>query len=271
MKQNKINTVVKMSVIVTYIGMILVNALANILPINGVNTGQVSDSYPNLFAPTGLTFAIWGIIYLLLAFYSVYQIGFLQKDKSIIKAELLNKVGILFSVSSIANMIWIFSWHYRILPLSMILMLVILLGLILIAILIKREKLTFTEKILVRIPFSIYFGWITVATIANATTLLVSLKWNRFGISEQVWTILILIVGILIGIITTLKNRDVAYGLVIIWAYFGILIKHQSKEGFASQYPMIILTVTACMILLIITLFIILTKAIHNKNIGTVE
>jgi len=271
MKKYQASTVVKASVLITYIGMIMVNALANIIPFNGMNTGQVSDAYPNLFAPTGLTFAIWGIIYLLLACYTVYQLGFLQKDKNTIKSDLLNKVGILFSISSLANMIWIFSWHYRILPLSMLLMLVILLCLIFIVTLIKREKLTFTEKILVRIPFSIYFGWITVATIANATALLVSLNWNRFGISEQGWTILILIVGILISIITTLKNKDVAYGIVILWAYLGILIKHQSKDGFASQYPMVILTVTACMILLIITLFTILTKAILNKNHNTVK
>lgn len=106
MRQSKTRKLMKVLVLITYLGIVIVNALANILPINGVNTGQVSDSYPNLFAPTGLTFAIWGPIYLLLACYSVYQLGFFQKDKNKIKAELLNKVGILFSISSIANMIW---------------------------------------------------------------------------------------------------------------------------------------------------------------------
>lgn len=266
MKQSKSNIAIKVVIVITFLGMVAVNALANILPINGVNTGQVSDSYPNLFAPTGLTFAIWGLIYLLLAGYSVYQLGLFQKDKNMIKTELLNKVGIWFSISSIANIIWIFSWHYKIIPLSMLLMIVILICLMFIINLIKKESLTFKEKIFIKLPFSIYFGWITVATIANATTLLVSLNWNGFGISEQVWTVLILLIGMLIGILTTLKNRDFAYGLVILWAYIGILIKHLSKDGFAFQYPFVVYTIVACIAMLTIALVYILIKA-NQKSV----
>ncbi|MDD3853890.1 MAG: tryptophan-rich sensory protein [Syntrophomonadaceae bacterium] len=269
MEQSNTSTIVKISVLITYLAMVFVNALANILPINGVNTGQVSDSYPNLFAPTALTFAIWGLIYLLLACFTVYQLGFFQKDKNKIKGELLNKVGILFSISSIANILWIFSWHYRIIPLSMLLMLVILICLIFIISLMKKETLTATEKIFVRMPFSIYFGWITVATIANATVLLVSLNWNGFGIPEQAWTVIILLVGMLIGVSTTLKNNDVAYGLVIIWAYIGILIKHLSKDGFAFQYPTVVYTVISCIALVVITLIYIMIKAHQYKKQNT--
>src|SRR5690606_13691070 len=111
-------------------------------------------------------------------------------------------------------------WHYKIIPLSMLLMLVILICLALITIRINKEKLTTNEKIFIRLPFSVYFGWITVATIANATTLLVDKLGspvNLLGISEVVWTVAILLVGLLIGVITTLKYRDIAYGLVIVW------------------------------------------------------
>lgn len=274
MKYSKTNIVIRITVLVTYLAMVAANALANILPINGVNTGQVSDAYPNLFAPAGITFSIWGIIYLLLAGYSFYQLVLPRMSQNIIDAGLINKVGILFSISSVANMIWIFSWHYRIIALSMLLMLVILICLIVIVKWIKAEKLTTAEKIFVQIPFSIYFGWITVAFIANATTLLVSMNWNGFGISETVWTVAILMVGMGIAVVTILKNRDVAYGLVIIWAYGGILLKHVSKDGFAFQYPAIVYTVAACIFLLIIALAYMLMKTndkskrrLHNTGV----
>ena len=241
---------IKIVVVVTYLVMIVVNALANILPINGIDTGAVSDSYPNLFAPAGLTFSIWGVIYLLLAGHTLYQFGLFQGDKSKVKTELLKKVGIVFSASSVVNAAWIFSWHYGMIGLSVILMLVLLLSLIYINQTILKEKLDQKEKLFIRLPFSVYFGWITVATIANITTLLVDIGWNGFGISESVWTILIILIGLAIGAITMIRNHDIAYGLVIIWAYAGILIKHMSEDGFAGQYSGIITTVIASIVLM---------------------
>lgn len=228
--------------------MIVVNVLANSLPINGVDTGVISDSYPNLFAPAGITFAIWGLIYLLLALFTFYQLGIINKNDEI-STELLNKVGILFSISSIANTIWIFTWHYQVIWLSIVFMLVILISLIKIVNAIKEEKLSSKEKFFVKLPFSIYFGWITVATIANTTTLLVSLNFKGFGISETIWTVLIIIIGAIIGIITLLRNRDYFYGLVIIWAYFGIIIKHTTV--FNSMYPAVVITAIISIVFLI--------------------
>ena len=134
----------------------------------------------------------------------------------------------------------------------MLLMVVILVCLIIINQTINKVNLQFSEKLFIRLPFSIYFGWITVATIANATILLVSLGWDGFGISEPTWTVAIIIIGLIIGIVTMLKNRDITYGLVIIWAYIGILIKHTSPSGFSNQYMQIITTVVVSIILIII-------------------
>lgn len=246
-KQNGI--ALKIITAVTYAAMIAVNAMANALPINGIDTGAVSDAYPNLFAPTGLTFAIWGLIYLLLAGYTIHQFGLFQGDKSTVKTELLRKIDIVFSISSVANFFWIFSWHYRLIPLSMVLMLVILGCLMYITAIIKKETLSNKEKLFIKLPFSIYFGWITVATIANMTTLLVDIGWNGFGISEPIWAIIIIITGFLIGSATMIINKDIAYGLVLIWAYVGILIKHMSQAGFGGSYPSVITTVIACIVL----------------------
>lgn len=256
----KLNSI-SIFVLITYLAMVIVNGLANALPINGMITGDISDSYPNLFAPTGITFIIWGVIYLLLAAHTLYQLGLFRKKSEEVKTVLLKEVGALFAISSVANFAWIFSWHYKIIPLSMLLMLVILVCLGLITIRINKEKLTTNEKIFIRLPFSVYFGWITVATIANATTLLVDKLGspvNLLGISEVVWTVAILLVGLLIAVITTLKYRDIAYGLVIVWAYIGILIKHLTAkplpDGFNSQYPAVIATVIVSLVVLVATL-----------------
>jgi len=252
MAENKTDYLIKVITTASFLVMVIVNILANILPINGQGTGQVSDSYKNLFAPAGLTFAIWGIIYLLLAGYTLYQLGFFNTDESKRKTDLLKKVGFYFSISSITNAAWIFSWHYHVIALSMVLMVIILVCLIVIVQEIIKEELSLREKFFIRLPFSVYFGWITVASIANLTTLLVSLGFDGFGAAGQAWTVIIIAVGLVIGILVMLKHRDIAYGLVIMWAYAGILIKHTSGSGFAGQYPVVITTVVVGIVLLFI-------------------
>ncbi|WP_340819555.1 tryptophan-rich sensory protein [Methanolobus sp. WCC4] len=254
-------TMIRIVVLITFLSMITVNALANILPINGITTGQVSDSYPNLFAPAGLTFAIWGIIYFLLGGYTLYQLGILQGNANDVKPDLLNNIGIIFSISSIANAAWIFSWHYELIPLSMIMMVVILVCLILIDQVINNEQLSKRDYLFIRLPFSVYFGWITVATIANATVLLVSSGWKGYGLAEETWAVMIIVVGFIIGTTTMLKNRDVAYGLVIVWAYAGILLKHVSPEGFGGQYFAVIVTTSVCILLLLVaSMYLVISK-----------
>ena len=253
-------------VLITYLAMIIVNGLANGLPINGMITGDISDSYPNLFAPTGITFIIWGVIYLLLAAHTAYQLGLFRKKGEEVKTALLKEVGILFSISSLANVAWIFAWHYKNILLSLLFMLIILVCLMLIYVRINKETLTANEKVFIRLPFSVYFGWITVATIANATTLLVDKLGspvNLLGISEVVWTVVILLIGLAIGAFTTLKNRDILYGLVIVWAYIGILIKHllAQPDGFNSQYPAVIVTVIISLVMLVASLVFTQLKA----------
>jgi hypothetical protein len=244
------NIYIKIIALITYLGMIIVNALANILPINGISTGEISDKYANLFAPAGLTFSIWGLIYLLLGIYVVYQFFNIK--------EIINKINIYFIVSSIANILWIFSWHYELMFISVLIMIVILYSLIKIVDLLKKEK-----NLLITLPFSIYFGWITVATIANVTTFLVSVNWNGFNLSDQFWTVFILIIGTIIGLLVMLKNKDIAYGLVFIWAYFGIYYKHITF--FNNQYILVIYTVLICIIIFIIGITYLIY--IKNKNL----
>ena len=249
MQKKNVSLPLKLFAVATFIIMLTINVLSVLLPLNGLTPGEVSDSYPNLFAPTGITFSIWGLIYLLLAAYTLYLLGLFHGKEDRVNVELLRKTGIIFSISSLINAAWIFSWHYKIIPLSMVLMALLLICLIDTAMIIDAQKLSEREKLLVRLPFAVYFGWITVAMIANATVLLVSLGWNGFGLPEAVWTIIILAVGTIIGVATLLRFKSLSYGLVLVWAYSGILIKHTSNLGFSNQYPGVVITVSICLVI----------------------
>ncbi|HEY3407499.1 MAG TPA: hypothetical protein VGK53_04935 [Propionicimonas sp.] len=238
-----VKTSVKGLVAFTYVAMIAVNVLANALPINGRTTGAISDAYENLFAPAGLTFAIWGVIYLLLGGHVLYQLGLFHRpdgkggDGESRRVALLERVGMLFSLSSLANVAWILSWHYDLILVSAVLLATMLVLLILITRTILAGDLSPRDRAFVRLPFSVYFGWLTVATIANITVWLVSIGWDGFGIADSTWAVAIIAVGAAIGTLVILRDSDIAYGLVLVWAYLGIWIKHTSATGFNGAYP----------------------------------
>ncbi|MGB5823004.1 MAG: hypothetical protein WBH44_02940 [Proteocatella sp.] len=260
----KRSSVIRIITSSTFLIMIIANIMANSLPINGMNTGQIADSYPNFFAPAGYTFSIWGLIYLLLALHIIYDFGFFKGKSNSVNVRLINKIGIPFSISSVANAAWIISWHYNQLFISLILMFIILIMLIRITNEINKRIMSPREVFFIRIPFGIYFGWITVATIANVTIFLVSIGWRGFGIPEHIWASIILITGMIIGVMILLKNQNIEYGLVLIWAYFGIYIKHTSAAGFSGKYMAVIYTVILCMVIFAITnVYVLFNK---NKN-----
>ncbi|NTU98548.1 tryptophan-rich sensory protein [Candidatus Falkowbacteria bacterium] len=252
---------IKIITVISYLAMIVVNFLANGLPINNRSTGEISDAYPNLFAPAGLTFSIWGLIYLLLAGYTIYQL--LPAGKMIGQKNegLLRRINLLFILSSLANISWIFAWHYDLIGLSVVIMAIILILLIKISDIVRLGQLTKEERLFVATPFSVYFGWITVAAIANISVFLVSQGWNGFGVADYVWTSIVLLVGTLIGTLRMHKDKNIAYGMVLVWAYSGILIKHLSQTGFGGQYVSVIITTIAC-----IVIFIVATSIIYKNR-----
>jgi hypothetical protein len=234
----------KTALSVSFLIMIVVNVLAEALPLGGRTTEQVSDSHPNLFSPAGYTFAIWGLIYLLGALHVLYQLGIFRSRRAEADEKLLARIAVPFSISSLANAAWIFFWHYDQIAFSMAMMLVILFSLALILVMLRKKTLSKREKLLVKLPFSVYFGWITVATIANAATLLVSLGWDRWGLSDGFWTAVMLIAGLLIGAAWILRARDMAYGLVLVWAYTGIMVKHFTS--LSGAHPVVIAVTAVC-------------------------
>ncbi len=251
---NKNTLTLKISVAIGYIAMVVVNFLANALPIGGVTTGEASDSFGNLFTPAGVTFSIWGLIYLLLLGYTIYQFGFGKKKAKASREKQFATINRFFLITSIANIAWIFSWHYGVIWLSVIIMLILLFFLIKIADVINKEKYSLLETVLVRLPFSVYFGWITVATIANITVFLVSINWSGFGIAESIWTVIVLLIGAAIGTIRMIKDKNIYYGLVLVWAYGGIWLKHTSTGGFNGEYTNIITTLIICILVFLSTI-----------------
>lgn len=230
----------KITAAITFVIMIAANIMATLGVFNNTPTEQVSNAYPNLFAPAPVTFAIWGLIYTLVGIFTIYQF-FTQKNP-----QLLDKVRTLFAVSSVANTLWIVSWSYYLIGLALVLMIILLIALGSISNTLRNEGF------FLRLPFSIYFGWITVATIANVTTFLVSIGFDGFLFSESTWTIIVLALGTIIASVTAVRNKDFPYSLAVIWGYIGILIKHVSVRYFAGQYPEIITALTVCLVVLVI-------------------
>ncbi|MBU0928175.1 MAG: tryptophan-rich sensory protein [Spirochaetes bacterium] len=223
--------------------MITLNALANALPLNGVNTGQLSDEIPNLFVPTGLTFAIWGVIYLLLLGYVVAALrdAFSNAGGALWDSE----DGKLFSANASLNAAWILAWHWRSIALSLLIMVGILATLI--AMMernhargpIAASDANRVSRFLLRVPVLVYLGWICVATIANVTAFLVTIGWNGFGIPQLWWAVLVVAVGAIVGGALVLGRGAVSSGLVVIWAYAGIVIKRSATDP-SSTAPLIV-------------------------------
>ena len=212
----------QLAVIITTLFTLIVNGLANALPLNGRGTGEISDSFNVIFVPAGYVFSIWGVIYLGLLAYSIYHSLPSQRTN-----PLLRKTGWLVALSSIFNGAWIFFWHYGQYTLTIFIMLGLLVTLATIYLRLNIGKTRFSalEKWTISIPFSTYFGWITVATIANATALLSYLGFTGGGISGEAWTIILLAVGVIIAGIIAFTRSDIAYLLVLVWAFIGISIR----------------------------------------------
>jgi len=212
-----------------FVGVLAVNYMANALPINGLNTGELSDFIPNLFVPAGVTFSIWGLIYALLAMFVLHQFHSLKKRNG----RFIGDVGIWFAVSSIANICWIFAWHYRQIPLSLVFMLVILFSLIIIVVRLRpnRKYARGLERLAVYHSFSIYLGWISVATIANVTAVLVTIGWQGFGFPDEFWTVIVIAAAILLALISLNRFGDIPYALVVDWALAGIILKRYQTGG----------------------------------------
>jgi benzodiazapine receptor len=245
--------------IVAFVITVLVNGLAGSTTLlGGVNTAEISDLNPTLITPAGYVFSIWGIIYVLLGLFVIFQALPSQKEKDYQK-----QIGWLFVLSSIINIAWLFLWQYKLLSASVILMFLLLATLILIytRLGIGKSQVTLQEKLAIHTPFSVYLGWITIASIANVSVTMVSANWDGFGINPEIWATLIVIVALLITLLVLSTRRDIAYSLVIIWALIGIAVKQSENQN------IVMLTeATAIIVFLALAVVILLSKLKRQKK-----
>ncbi|HPI01656.1 MAG TPA: hypothetical protein PLI88_05875 [Bacillota bacterium] len=227
--------------ILGFLAVVAVNALAVLLPINNRTTEQLSDMYPNLFVPAGITFSIWGAIYILLLLFTLYQSSDLLGGKAD-RTGFVDKAGLAYFLTSILNIGWILAWHYEMVLLSVLIMLGLLASLIVLYLRIGSSSASFFEKLFSSYPISVYLGWISVATIANITAYLINIGWEGFGISPETWTYVMMGAAMLLALLMRFLKDDIPYCLVIVWALAGIAIKRLGTE---PQYTGIAYTAIA--------------------------
>lgn len=207
---------------VSYIFMVVMNGLATTLPLNGRTTAEISDSFANTFAPAGYVFSIWGVIYTALLIFIGYS--FTKRGR---ESLAVRRVGWLFVTNAIANGIWIIFWHYGMFPATMALTIVLLVTLCLIAVRIgtPSQAATRADRWMVHLPFAIYLGWVSVATIANAAVMFLDMGWNGEPLTPEAWTLALIAIATGIGTVMVLRRGEVAFAGVLIWALVGIAVK----------------------------------------------
>jgi translocator protein len=211
---------------VTTVATLVANGLANALPIAGRSTGEISDMFPVLVTPAGYVFSIWGVIYLGLVGYSVWQSLPAQAANPRVQALVLP-----VALANVANLVWILLWHYLWIGTSLLAMLVLLASLIVVYLRLRAPMgrrsgvpLTLGERVWARGTFSVYLGWITVATVANTSIVLYDAGWDGGFVPAQVWAAITLLVATVLGGRMLQRYHDGGYALVLVWAFVGIVL-----------------------------------------------
>lgn len=204
---------------VALLAVLTVNVLANALPINGLNTGEVSDLYPSLFTPAGITFSIWSVIYLSL-------IGFLVYAWMHGREAWIDRILPWFALTGVFNISWILVWHFLLPGTSVLIMFMLLVTLLKIFLIIREMPLkNWKENLFVSLPFTLYLAWICVATIANISAFLISIDWTGGAINAEVWTICMMTVSAMLATKVVFDYGTPAFILVVMWALLGIYLR----------------------------------------------
>ncbi|WP_455369035.1 hypothetical protein [[Eubacterium] cellulosolvens] len=257
--------ILQFSNIVTTVIVFFINMLASSGVINNTTPGQLSDNLPNLFVPAGITFSIWGIIYLLLFLFIVYQARSVVKN-DVDKSNYLHRIGWFFVLSNFVNIAWIFSWHYELVHLSLFFMILLLASLITIYFRLEIGNYSYTissrDRFFFTVPFRVYLGWITVATVANVTTFLVWMGVEPYNSVAVFLTIIMILITTFITALILYRRKDIIFGLVIVWAFIGIVIKRVSPDYFVELNIATVAAISS----LIIVIMILLTILTERKR-----
>lgn len=231
--------------LVAFAIVILFNLLSNALPINDQTMPEISAKYPSLFTPAGFTFSIWGVIYMALLMFVIWQALPAQRANQKIAG-----ISRYFQINCLMNALWIVVWHYDLLALSLVVMLAILATLILTyrTLIASIDSAPFVEHIALYLPFSVYTGWISLATIANASALQNGNGWDNVWLTAVQWTLVKLAVAGAVGATMILRHRDIPFALVVAWAAYGISVMQSATpevSGAATTLSLLALILVA--------------------------
>jgi hypothetical protein len=254
LSQEKRVSILQIGNVLAFIAVVVVNALAGGTKLlNGRNTADVSAAYPTLVTPAGFTFSIWGVIYILLFAFIFFQM--LPRHR---RDSFNGRVSYLFILSCAFNIMWLFLWQYNYIALSVPLIFGLLATLVAIYIRlgIGKSKATRNEKLCVHLAFSVYLGWITIASIADVSSALASLNWNGLGIDPAVWAELVMVVALAITLAALATRIDIAYGAVIVWALVGIAANQGGHPGVVETAGASIFVATVVILAIIVLSFV---------------
>ena len=212
--------------VLSLIAVIVVNATANILPINGKTTGEISNSLPVLFTPADYVFSIWAVIYMLMAF---WLYGFIR-NKANVEHALFNRRAVFFVISCLFNVAWILLWHFGYFEWTIVIILGLLFALLSIYFTYSKKDNSF----FCRVPIAVYLGWTFVATITNISYVLTLHEWSGLGLSTPLWTVIYLTIATAIALHYLYHYADISLALVFVWAFIGIAVKNGINELFVT-------------------------------------
>jgi hypothetical protein len=221
------DTVRQTLVLVSTVGVIVFNGLANVLPLNGLTTGEISDRFPVYFVPAGYVFSIWSLIFLGLLGLAIYQALPSQPT-----SPGLRRSGYFLVIANLANAAWLALWHYErflLTPLAMLILLACLIGAYQ-AMQIGRRHVGRMEWMATCLPISMYLAWVCVAAISNAAVVLFIQEWDGWGVSAEMWAVIMVVVGAVVASLVAMTRRDAVFLAVFVWAYVGLAVRHPSIE-----------------------------------------
>ncbi|MBV6626744.1 MAG: tryptophan-rich sensory protein [Rivularia sp. (in: Bacteria)] len=208
----------------------VINVLSNIFPLNGLTIGGVSNTLFKdvLIVPANYAFAIWGLIYIGLFAFAIYQVLPSQREN-----PNLRKTGYLLAIASVAQCVWVYLFLSRYFAASVIAMLWILIPLIMMYLRLGVGTLPASrgERWFIRYPIGVYLGWISVATIVNVASALYINDWNGFGISPENWTTIMIIIATFIATLSLTQRQDFTYSGVTVWALIAIAVKQWQNSN----------------------------------------
>src|SRR5690606_22715698 len=208
---------------------LFINYYAQAFGINGNTISEVSNEYNNLFTPASYAFSIWGLIYVGLITYVVFQVRRVYFSSG--PAEFVKQTGYDFAIANIGNAAWVVAWLYNYTLLSVLIMCIILISLIRIILKSNMERWDAPVKIIAFTwwPVCLYSGWITVALIANVSAYLTKIGWDRMGISEVIWAIILIVVIVAINLLMITRRSMREFALVGAWGLVAIYVRQKDE------------------------------------------